>query len=249
MAINSLSPTKTEDLEQNTTQEDNSEEYPAFDSNKAKQARAEKEATLKGYTFEKWQGYPDDLEGIDENEPDIDGVPQTLWRGERLFIDNIDEVLDKDMSTKNYARTANRGGEAVYMSRDKYSACTYAVGTDGVKWYDGPLSVDEIPIGVVYKINNSGNHLGAVTTEDEPIDWGPFAGKFQEFITSSVPSKDYEVVEFYIMDDFIQPNGHKRSDVRQPMEVFKVLDQSKLPDIIEAVKKRMKELDSERDQA
>lgn len=69
------------------------------------------------------------------------------------------------------------------MIWEKNSASLYAVGTDGVKWYDGPLSVDEIPIGVVYKIHNSNNHLEAEPTYDEPEQDGPFPGKIREFIT------------------------------------------------------------------
>lgn len=34
---------------------------------------------------EPWTNYPDAMEEIDESEPDINGVPQTVWRGERLY--------------------------------------------------------------------------------------------------------------------------------------------------------------------
>ncbi|MBR3137878.1 hypothetical protein IKG41_00830 [Candidatus Saccharibacteria bacterium] len=132
------------------------------------------------------------------------------------------------------------------MIREKNSASLYAVGTDGVKWYDGPLSVDEIPIGVVYKIHNSNNHLEAEPTYDEPEQDGPFPGKIREFITDSIPPEDYEISHFYIMNDFLQPNGHKRSDMRQPIEVIKILDQKKIPEAIKAIKNRMLELDQQR---
>ena len=49
-----------------------------------------------------------------------------------------------------------------------------------------------------------------------------------------------------ILDDFDQPNGHTRSDFRRPREVYKVKNMEDLPKVIEAVKKRMTELDQER---
>ena len=201
---------------------------------------------VQGYTVEEWTDFPEPYEGIDESEPDIDGVPQTVWRGERLYLGNIDSLGSRTITTKGHERTNNRDGQT-FVSRDKKFASTYAVGTDGVVFYDGPLPVEEIPIGVVYKINNNGNHLGAKATDDEPLPFGPFAGKFREFIISGeVPEEDYEVDSIYIMDDFLQPNGHERSDFRQPIEVYKVKDQEKLPDVIRAVKKRMEELDKKR---
>lgn len=218
---------------------------PDYNPEKAMQARAEKEAEIKGFKIETFQDFPDYFEESDETTPDIDGVPQTLWRGERLFLGNIDELQNRELSTIGHERSANREGK-VHMARDKRFASLYAVGTDGVKWYDGQLSVEEIPIGVVYKIKNAGNHLRATPTDDEPEAFGPFAGKYREFIADEVPAEDYEVSQFYIMDDFLQPNGHSRSDFRRPMEVFTVLDQEKISNIIKAIKKRMLELDKQR---
>ena len=31
-----------------------------------------------------WTDFPEEMEGVDERS-DVDGVPQTLWRGEKLF--------------------------------------------------------------------------------------------------------------------------------------------------------------------
>ena len=50
----------------------------------------------------------------------------------------------------------------------------------------------------------------------------------------------------FIMDDFDQPSGHRCSDFRRPKEVFKIKDQKDLPAVIEAVKKRIQELDQKR---
>lgn len=196
---------------------------------------------------EPWVDFPDTLEGIDESEPDIDGVPQTAWRGERYYLDNIDELGQRSLSTKGHEATHNQDGK-VYLARDKKYASLYAVGTDGGTWYDDPLPVEQIPIGVVFKINNKGNHLSAEPTSPTPDDWGPFAGKHREFITDEVPAEDCEIQEVYIMDDFIANNGegYQRSDFRRPMEVFRVKDQSEVPEIVEKVKNRMAELDTER---
>lgn len=206
---------------------------------------------------EPWTKYPDEMEGVDESEPDIDGVPQTVWRGERCYLDNIDEIGKRDLSTEGHERSYNRNGQ-LFLSRDKFYASTYAVGKDGVKWYDEPLPVEEIPIGVVYKIHNQGNHLSASPTDDHPEPFGPFEGKFREFTAEKVPVGSYEVSEIYIMDDFtanegvLPPDspykhgGHQRSDFRTPMEVYKIKNQAELPDTIKKVKKRMIELDEER---
>ena len=208
---------------------------------------------------EPWTNYPDAMEEIDESEPDINGVPQTVWRGERLYLNNIDELGKRDLSTTGYERKNNREGE-LFLSRDKSFASTYAVGKDGVKYYDEPLSVEEIPIGVIYKIDNHDNHLEATPTDDEPEFFGPFAGKFREFTAKEVPADSYEVSEIQIMDDFVandhpqdsssnspyKYSGHVRSDFRSPLEVYKIKDQSELPVTIEKVKKRMFELDEER---
>ena len=194
---------------------------------------------------EAWTDFPSTTEGVDKR-PDIDGVPQTLWRGERLYLENIDEVGSRSITTAGHEAVHNRQGET-YCSRDKKFASLYAVGTDGVKFYDGPLPKEQIPIGVVYKIDNTGNTTGAKPTDDEPEEIGPFAGQFREFITDKeIPPESYSVEEIYIMDDFDQPNGHQRSDFRRPREVFKVKDQADLPKVIEAVKTRMEELDQKR---
>lgn len=209
---------------------------------------------------ERWEDFPDAHEGLDDR-PDIDGVPQTMWRGERYYLDNIDELGHRDLSTKGHETTHNRDGK-VYTARDKKYASLYAVGTDGVTFYDEPLPVEQIPIGVVFKINNSENHLKAIPTAENPDTWGPFEGKFREFISEEIPAEDCEVVEIYIMDDFVandvrvskhgegfdryKTGGHVRSDFRRPMEVYRLKDQSELPGIIEKVKKRMAELDAER---
>ena len=194
---------------------------------------------------EAWTDSPSTSEGVDDR-PDIDGVPQTLWRGERLYLDNIDEVGKRSISTVGHEATHNGQGKT-FCSRDKKYASLYAVGTDGVTFYDGPLPVEQIPIGVVYKIDNTGNAVGAVPTDDAPDEIGPFAGQFREFTTDQeIPPESYSVEEIYIMDDFDQPNGHQRSDFRKPREVFKVKNQEDLPKVIAAVKKRMAELDQKR---
>ena len=193
---------------------------------------------------EAWVDFPDANEGVDER-PDIDGVPQTLWRGERLYLDNIDELGKRDITTIGHEEKHNRNGET-FCARDKKYASMYAVGTDGVKWYDGELPKEQIPIGVIYKINNTDNQLNASPTDDEPEDFGPFAGKFREFTLKNIPAEDYSVEEIYIMDDFDQPGGHRRSDFRRPKEVYKVQNQEDLPNIIKAVKNRMDELDQKR---
>lgn len=196
---------------------------------------------------EPWVGPYDSREGINENEPDIDGVPQTAWRGERYYLDNIDELGKRNLSTKGHEDVHNMDGK-VHMARDMAYASRYAIGTDGVTWYDEALPVEKIPIGVIFKINNSGNHLNIKPTSPEPDDFGPFAGKHREFIIDEVSVDDYAVQEIYIMDDFIANGGkgHQRSDFRRPMEVFKVKDQSEVPEIVEKVKRRMTELDAQR---
>lgn len=208
---------------------------------------------------EPWTGYPDAMEEINESEPDINGVPQTVWRGERFYLGNIDELGKRELSTTGYERKNNREGE-LFLSRDKSFASTYAVGKDGVKFYDEPLPIEEIPIGVIYKIDNHDNNLGAVPTDDEPEFFGPFAGKFREFTAKEVPVGSYEISEIQIMDDLvandrpqtISPDspykfsGHVRSDFRSPLEVYKIKDQSELQATIEKIKKRMIELDEER---
>lgn len=209
-----------------------------------------------------WKGFPDEYDGVDESEPDIDGVPQTMWRGERYYLDNIDELGRRNLSTKGHEATHNRDGK-VYTARDKKYASLYAVGTDGVKFYDGPLPIEQIPIGVIFKINNSGNHLHSTPTAESPDTWGPFAGRFREFVSEEIPTEDCEVVEIYLMDDFIaddtrpfgkrgegfskyKTGGHVRSDARRPTEVYRPKNQSELPEIIDKVKKRMIELDEAR---
>ena len=194
---------------------------------------------------EEWVDFPSTSEGVDDR-PDIDGVPQTLWRGERLYLDNIDEVGKRTITTAGHEAKHNRQGKT-FCSRDKKYASLYAVGTDGVTFYDGPLEKEQIPIGVVYKIDNTGNAVNAEPTDDEPEEIGPFAGQFREFTTDEeIPPEAYSVEEIYIMDDFDQPNGHTRSDFRRPREVFKVKNQEDLPKVLEAVKARMEELDQKR---
>ena len=194
---------------------------------------------------EVWTDFPEDTEGID-GRPDVDGAPQTLWRGERLYLSNIDELGRRNITTVGHEAKRNRNGET-FCARDKKYASLYAVGTDGVTWYDGELPKEQIPIGVVYRIENTGNNLGALPTDDEPEFFGPFAGKFREFVLKTeIPTGQYSVEEIYIMDDFDQPGGHRRSDFRRPKEVYKVRDQKYLPYIVEAVKRRMDELDKKR---
>lgn len=209
---------------------------------------------------EPWEDFPDDYEGVD-NAEDIDGVPQTMWRGERYYLDNIDELGQRSLSTKGHEALHNQQGK-VYTARDKKYASLYAVGTDGVTFYDKPLPVEQIPIGVIFKINNANNHLGSTPTSDTPDSWGPFEGRFREFVSEEIPPEDCEVTDIYIMDDFVandpriskngegfsqyKTGGHVRSDLRRPMEVYKVKNQSELPAIIDKVKKRMAELDKDR---
>ncbi len=206
----------------------------------------ESEEKMEEIEPEVWTDFPDEMEGVDERS-DIDGVPQTLWRGERLYLDNIDELGKRSITTAGHEAKHNRNGEAIFLARDKKYASLYAVGMDGVTFYDGELPKDQIPIGVVYKIDNTGNKLGAAPTDDEPEFFGPFTGKFREFVSNEeIPAEKYSVKEIYIMDDFDQPGGHKRSDFRRPKEVYKIQDQKDLPAVIEAVKKRMDELDRKR---
>lgn len=194
---------------------------------------------------EPWTDFPDEHEGLDER-PDVNGVPQTLWRGERLYLDNIDELGKRDITLAGREATHNRQGET-FCARDKKYASTYAVGTDGVTFYDGVLPKEQIPIGVVYKIDNTDNKFNAAPTGDEPEYFGAFEGKFREFtINESIPPESYSVEEVYVMDDFDQQNGHKRSDFRRPREVYKVRDQKDLSKVIDTVKKRMDELDQRR---
>ena len=193
---------------------------------------------------EAWTKFPDITEGVDER-PDVNGVPQTLWRGERVYLDNIDELGKRSITTVGHEAKQNREG-VVFCARDKQFACAYAVGTDGVTWYGNELPKEQIPIGVVYKIENANNYLNASPTDDEPLSFGPFAGKFREFIVESVPAGQYSIVEIYIMDDFDQPGGHRRSDFRRPKEVYKIRNQEELPGVIAEVKRRMYELDQKR---
>ncbi len=48
------------------------------------------------------------------------------------------------------------------------------------------------------------------------------------------------------MNDFLQKNGHERSDFRRPMEVYKIKDQKDISATIEKIKARMDELDKQR---
>lgn len=193
---------------------------------------------------EAWTKFPDITEGVDER-PDVNGVPQTLWRGERVYLDNIDELGKRSITTVGHEAKQNREG-VVFCARDKQFACAYAVGTDGVTWYGDELPKEQIPIGVVYKIENTNNCLNASPIDDEPLSFGPFAGKFREFIVESVPAGQYSIEEIYIMDDFDQPGGHRRSDFRRPKEVYKIRNQEELPSVIAEVKRRMDELDQKR---
>lgn len=174
-------------------------------------------------------------------------IPETLYRGERVYLNNIDQIGQRDLSTIGYEQTHNQHGK-VYLSRDLDYAIHYSVGTDGVTWYDGPLTKDKIPIGVVYKIDNPNNIIGAIPEGDPLPDFigGELAGKHREFTAESIPSDQYQVLELQIMDDYIQPNGHKKSYERDILERFPVDDPAKLPEIIEAVKERIDELDAKR---
>lgn len=179
----------------------------------------------------------------DQKEP----IPEILYRGERAYLDNIDQIGQRDLSTVGHEQTHNQNGK-VFLARDAYYATSYSIGKDGVTWYDNPLPKEEIPIGVVYKIDNTDNNINAIPNGEPLPDiiGGELAGKHREFTADSVPFNKSEVVELQIMDDFIQPNGHRRSDAREILESFPVDDQSKLPEIIAAVKKRINELDVER---
>ena len=174
-------------------------------------------------------------------------IPETLYRGERAYLGNIDQIGQRDLSTTGHEQTHNQHGK-IYLSRDIDYATNYSIGTDGVVWYDHPLPKEEIPIGVVYKIDNPGNIIDAVPEGDPLPDFigGELAGKHREFTADSIPVGQYQVTELQIMDDFIQPNGHSRSDMRDILERFPVSTPAELPDVIEAVKKRINELDAER---
>ena len=174
-------------------------------------------------------------------------VPETLYRGERVYLNNIDQIGQRDLSTTGREQTHNKHGK-IFLSRDIDYAINYSIGKDGVTWYDRPLTKEEIPIGVVYKIDNSNNIIGA-TPEGNPhpeLFGGELAGKHREFTADSVPTNQYKVAELQILDDYIQPNGHSRSDMRDILERFTIDDPAKLPEVIEAVKKRIDELDAKR---
>lgn len=185
-------------------------------------------------------------ESVAEKIGELLGVPEVLWRGERRYLSNIDQIGKVALSTKDHERKGNQNGR-VHMGRDKEFATTYSIGTDGVVWYDGPLSKEDIPIGVVYKIDNTNNIINAIA-DDDPLpdlpELGELAGKCREFTTTEVPPEFYTVAEIHIMDDYNQPNGHKRSDFRQILETFVVESPEQLPDVIEKVKARTNELDA-----
>ena len=193
----------------------------------------------------------DDAYGYDTQDllPDLpDETPQILWRGERAYLGNIDQVGQRPLTTAGHERAGNRHGQRLSTSRDKYFAYTYAIGTDGVKFYDQPLSAEEIPIGVIYRINNRDNHLGM--SSDDDVD-GYFVKQQREYTTpGEIPAQDYEPTAFILMDDLVQFN--QRSDFRRPFEVFPVdhkryqSDKTYLPKLIQAVKKRHLELASRR---
>jgi hypothetical protein len=174
-------------------------------------------------------------------------IPETLYRGERVYLNNIDQIGQRDLSTVGHEQTHNQQGK-VYLSRDIDYAINYAIGTDGVTWYDHPLAKEEIPIGVVYKIKNPNNIIGAIPEGEALPDFigGELAGKHREFTADSVPAGQYQVAELQIMDDYIQPNGHRRSDMRDILERFTVNDPAKLSEAIQTVKKRIDELDADR---
>jgi len=188
-----------------------------------------------------------DLDPSTIDQEQKEPIPEILYRGERAYLDNIDRIGQHDLSTTGHEQIHNQNGK-IYLSRDKEYAENYAIGTDGVVWYDHPLPKEEIPIGVVYKIDNPGNIIDAIPEGDPLPDFigGELAGKHREFTADSIPVGQYEVVELQIMDDFIQPNGHSRSDMRDILESFSVSSPAKLPDVIEAVKNRINELDTER---
>lgn len=187
-------------------------------------------------------------EDIAEKVGEFLGVPEVLFRGERRYLNNIDQVGKEPLSTKGYERTSNQEGK-VYSARDIEYARSYSVGTDGVEFYDGPRTAEEIPIGVIYKINNENNIISA-TPDGEPVPDNPalgdIAGKYREFISGDIPSELCEVVELQIMDDYNQPNGHTRSDFRQVLETFIVESPEQLLDAIKKVKARIYELDAQR---
>ena len=175
-------------------------------------------------------------------------VPEILYRGERVYLNNIDQIGQRDLSTIGHEQLYNQNGK-VYLARDKEYATSYAVGKDGVTWYDEPLPKEKIPIGVIYEINNTDNAIAAIP-EGEPLpdfpQLGELAGKHREFTADKVPVDRYRVIELQIMNDFIQPNGHRRSDMREILEVFSVNNSEQLPQIIEKVKNRIDELDMQR---
>lgn len=188
-----------------------------------------------------------ELEARAIDQEQIEQIPEILYRGERVYLDNIDQIGQRDLSTLEHERTANQYGK-LFLSRDINYAINYAIGTDGVVWYDHPLSKEEIPIGVIYEINNSDNIINAVP-EGEPLPdfiGGELAGKHREFTADFISAKQYKVVEIQIMDDYIQLNGHSRSDMRDILESFNVSDQAELPNVIKAVKQIIYELDAER---
>ncbi len=173
-------------------------------------------------------------------------IPETLYRGERVYLDNIDQIGKRDLSTTGHEQIHNQQGK-VYLARDKEYAMSYSVGKDGVTWYDRPLSKEEIPIGVIYKIDNPDNIIEAIAEGDPLPDLpqlGELAGKHREFTADNIKPDMYQVTELQIMNDFTQPNGHQRSDAREVLERFTVDNQEKLPEVIEKVKKRINELDS-----
>ena len=227
-------------------------DYPAFDpdqaeSERAKALNAAENSSPLGFEVRSYQ----DLDTYAEltDLPDVGPIPQELWRGERVYLDNIDQLGQRPLSTMKHAQTHNAHG-LVYTARDKAYADHYAIGTDGVTFYDTELPKEQVPIGVIYKINNRDNHLEVqVADDDEPLPFGPFAGKFREFVAENIPASDYTVEDLYIMDDFVTPGGHQRSDFRRPLEVVHINDPEALPEAIAYIKARIDALDAIRNQS
>ncbi len=172
-----------------------------------------------------------------------DQVPDVLYRGERVSLADLDFVGTMELSTTGNERNGNSNGKNLSFARDISFAKIYAVGLDGTpEYYDSPLEKDQIPVGVIYRVNNEENIIDAAPDHD-PMPFGEMQGLCREFTIDGhkgINSSQYDVVGFYIMDDYVSP--HTRSDERRPMEYFPVENPDKLKAVTERIKNRIDEL-------
>lgn len=180
-----------------------------------------------------------------QETPDI---PDTLYRGERVYIHEMHELGKRALNTVGFEKTHNQDGK-LYLSRDEAYATNYAIGTDGVKFYDNILPSESIPVGVTYEVHNPANVLGAEPQGDAADSYfpgHPLHGLHREFTVNNVPPDNYKVKDIHLMDDFdIQ---HVRSDARNIKETIHVDDHKDLDTAIAAARTRFEELELIRQQ-